>query len=81
MINVESGVVSLKTLIAVAVAAIGLGIAWQGVLGTMQENAREVAEIRDLVKGNQTKVDKLTFVICMQDDASAFRCKQLGLLQ
>ena len=81
MISVDDGVVSLKTLVAVAVGAIGLGIAWQGVLGSMRENAAEVAEIRDTVRANQEKVDKLGFVICMQNNDSAARCKQIGLLQ
>ena len=51
------------------------------VLGTIRDNAKEQADIKHSVANTDAKVDKLAMVICLQNDASALRCRQYGLMQ
>ena len=79
--NLETGTVSLKTLLLVAIGVFGIGIAWQAVLGAQTEHTKQIEAIRQTVAGNQIKMDKLTFVICMETPDSVARCRSLGLVQ
>lgn len=79
--NIEAGTVSLRTMVIVAIGAIGTGIAWQAVIGTIEESKAEVSIIKRAVEQNQSKVDKLGMVICLETAESAARCRHLGLMQ
>lgn len=79
--NIETGTVSLRTMVLAIGVAVGAGISWQAVLGGIKADADEQAEIKKALKSNEAKVDRLAMVICLADEAAAMRCKQLGVLQ
>jgi hypothetical protein len=79
--NIETGTVSLKTMLAAMAVAVGAGIAWQAVLSNIEQARAEKAEIKQALAAHDAQMNTLTMVICLQNDATAMRCRQYGALQ